>query len=602
MKTVSASSTSEARTGSGASFFAMGWTAAQAAELGEGASVLLLVREEDGVLRPQASTPSDWTPPEALRAAAGAAAELGKPALRPTGPGRYAIAVAVRTDRIEAVAAAEIAAETEAQTTLALRRLQWGAGAVEAHLLRRNGAADRDIPANDGPIKALRVLIRALETRRYRDAARTSATELARVLGAERVAVARRLGHRARVEAISHAADFRGRTHALDLLTAAAEECLDQREALFHPPGEGAAPLARHQLRALAKETGHEAVAALPIGDVEHPWGAVVAEFADRDHALAALPLLDLAGDALAPLLEVKRRDDRFWVTRAAEGLWRFGGELLGPRGLGWKLLGVVLIGVLVLLATLTAPARVTADAEITSRDRVVIAAPFDGFLAERGARVGDEVREGTVLLRLDDRDLQLDLLRQEAARRQKEIERDAASAASDRAKLSVVSAEIAENDAQIALTRAQIEASRLRAPFDGTVTRDVTEGKTGGPVGRGEELMAMAPRDRRSLTLHVPDAGIDRIAEGQSGTLRLSAMPDVPLSFEVTRVTPLTAPRDGINTFIVEARLSGDVPPDLGLGMEGVAKIVTGTDLWVLTWARPFAEGLRLKLWSLWP
>jgi multidrug resistance efflux pump len=602
MKTVSASSTSDAPAGSAAAFFAMSWTAAQAADLGAGASVLLLIREDDGVLRPQASAPPDWTPPEALRAAAAAAAEHGRPAFRPSGPGRHAIAIAVRTDGIEAVAGAEIVAETEAQTTVALRRLQWGAGAVEAYLLRRRLPAAVPASADDGALQALRVLIRALETRRYRDAARTAATEIARVLGAERVAIARRRGRLARVEAISHAADFRGRTHALDLLTAAAEECLDQREALFYPPEAGDAPRARRQLEALAQETGHRAVAALPIGDVEAPWGAVVAEFDDPARARDALPMLDLAGDALAPLLEVKRRDDRFWTTRAAEGLWRLSGQLFGPRALGWKLLGAMLIGLAVLLATVTAPARVTADAEITSEDRVVIAAPFDGFLAERHARVGDELQAGAVLLRLDDRDLQLDLLRQEAARRQKEIERDAAGAANDRARLSVVTAEIAENDAQIALTRAQIEASRLRAPFDGTVTRDTTEGKTGGPVGRGEELMAMAPRDRRNLTLHVPDSEIDRIAPAQTGTLRLSAMPNLPLGFEVTRVTPLTAPRDGVNTFRVEARLTGEVPPDLGLGMEGVAKVVTGTDLWVLTWARPFAERLRLRLWSVWP
>jgi hypothetical protein len=118
----------------------------------------------------------------------------------------------------------------------------------------------------------------------------------------------------------------------------------------------------------------------------------------------------------------------------------------------------------------------------------------------------------------------------------------------------------------------------------------------------RGDDLFTLAPRDRRNVTLFAPDSGVDRLAVGQTGTLRLEAMPERPLAFQVTRLTPVTETRDGANTFRVQAELTGDVPPDLGLGMQGVGKIVTGRDLWVMTWARPLAEQLRLALWSLWP
>ncbi|WP_238364737.1 HlyD family efflux transporter periplasmic adaptor subunit [Mesobacterium pallidum] len=606
MNSFSANSTSEpAAPLSAHVLFAMGWTAGQARELGEGASVLLLVREPDGVLRPQGRAPSDWDPSEPVRAAVGAVAEHGKPALRQAGPGRVAVAMAINAGGTLAVAAAEIPAETPEAGTRALTRLQWGAAGVEAHLHRQSL---RDLPVapqatrDDGPIRALRLLARALETRGYKDAARTAATELALAFGADRVAIARARRRGAKIEAMSHVADTAGRSRALDLLTAAADEALDQRDAVTWPAGDDAAALSRRQSEALARASGSGSVAALPIGDIQDPWGVILAEFADPDAAARHLAALDIAGDALAPLLEVKRRDDRFWITRAFEGIAHALGQVLGPKALGWKLAALVLIGLVIAGATVTAPARVTADAEITSDGRVVISAPFDGFLDERLVRVGDRVVQGQELARLDEQELQLDRLRQEATRRQKEIERDAAVAQNDRAALSVLTAEIAEIDAQLALVNAQLEAGRMRAPFDGTVTLDQTEGKVGAPVARGAELMVLAPLERRSLTLHVPDAAIDRVAVGQAGTLRLSAMPDRALPFEVTQVTPLTEARDGENTFRVNAELTGEVPPDLGLGMEGVAKVVTGRDLWVLTWAKPYAESLRLKLWSLWP
>ncbi len=581
--------------------FAAIWTAAQARELGDGASVLLLMREPDGVLRPQGRSPQDWTPEEGLRAAIGAAADQGRAATRPAGPGRVAIALALTLDSGVAVAGAVVTAADEVTTRLALQRLGWGMAGVEAYL-RRQTAVPVAAPRNDAALGALRLVLRSLETRGYRDAARTAATELALTLGADRVAIARRRRRGARVEALSHVAGPIIRTRIRDLLAGAANEALDQAEPLLWPVPADAPPRTRHQIAVLARETAAGSVVVLPIGPPERPWGALVAEFSTPDGAAAALPLLDVAGDALAPLLEVKRRDDRLWVVRAWEGLEAATAALLGPKALGWKAAILVLAALIAAGATITAPARMTADAEITAEGRVVIAAPFDGFLAERLARAGDAVVAGQVLARLDVRDLSLDLLRQEAAQRQKEIEQDAAIAAGDRARQTVLGAEIAEVQAESALTRAQIAAADLRAPYDGIVTLDATDGRLGAPLRRGDDLYTLAPRDRRSLTLFAPDTGIDRLAVGQTGTLRLEAMPERPLQFALTRLTPVTETRDGANTFRVQAELTGDVPPDLGLGMQGVAKIVTGRDLWVMTWARPLAEQLRLAVWSLWP
>ena len=213
MKTFSVSSTSDATLSHGSvhGAFAALWTAAQARELGEGAAVLLLICEPDGVLRPQGRAPLDWTPEGGLRAAIGAAADQGRAATRPAGSGRVAVALALTLDSGMAVAGAVVTAVDEPATRLALQRLGWGMAGVEAYLRRIAGSAApvaADTGATAATLGALRLVLRALETRGYRDASRTAATELALALRADRVAIARRRRRGARIEALSHVAGF----------------------------------------------------------------------------------------------------------------------------------------------------------------------------------------------------------------------------------------------------------------------------------------------------------------------------------------------------------------------------------------------------------
>ncbi|MEX0286884.1 MAG: efflux RND transporter periplasmic adaptor subunit [Paracoccaceae bacterium] len=590
--------------------FGLAWTRGQADQMGSDARVLLLIRDTEGVLRLAGAVPHDDRPGEFLRAAATSAAEGGRPIVRPAGEGRLAVAMALDMEGIAAVAAAEMQGDPALVGPLTIRQLQWGLNGVEAYLRRQLQTVPedlKDVTHSDPEARAstgLSVFLRALETDGFRDAARAAATDLALELGAERVAIARMryVPSRSKLIALSHAADFGRASAATDALRAAADEVLDQAEALVWPPSEDAPALSRHALETLARQSGAGSVAGVPMGDPTAPWGALVAEFADPEAANLAAPTLTLGADALAPLLALKREEDRWLPKRLWDACVNAVSVVLGPRALGWKaaVLGLAIVGVAA--ATVQAPARVTADAELTAEGRVLISAPFDGFLADRFVRPGEAVQQGQLMVALDDRDLTLERLRDTAARSQLLIERDTAAATGDRARFAVLNAEIAEVDARLALTEARLVAGRMTAPFDGVVTTDTTDGRIGAPVTRGDELMSLAPSEVRTVTLFVPDARIDRIKPGQTGQLRLAASPERPMSFEVIRITPVTEPRDGENTFRVTAELTGALPEDLTHGMEGAAKITTGRDLWVATWGKPFLEDIRLAVWSFWP
>lgn len=570
------------------------------AGLGGDVAVLLLLRADDGVLRPEARYPDGLIPSDALRAAATAVAEKGKPATRTGQGGRVSLAVAVRTaDDVIGVAGVDLALSDGATVADALRQLQWGATGLAAQMV---AAPPSEAQNPEVGQQALTLMARALETRGYRDALRAAATEAATLYGAGRVAVARNRRRGARIEAISHAAEFRPASRASDLLAAAADAALDQRTVLVWPALPEDPPLAIQPLEALARETGAGSVLALPMGPPEAAWGAMVAEFRGAAEARAAAMPLDVAGEALAPLLEVKRRDGRWWIMRAIEGAGAALARLLGPRALGWKALAIFVLALVIAAATVRAPHRVTADAEISAEGRVLVSAPFDGFLAERLVRAGDRVSTGDILVTMDDRELLLERLRHEATRAQRRIELDAAVAVQDRARMSVLAAEIAETEARLALTEAQLEAGRIRAPFDGIVAGDATEGRVGAPLGRGEELLSLAPLDAFTVTLHVPDQRVEVVSPGQDAVVRLAAIPEEGLPVVLERVTPMTEARDGENTFRAVARLDGAPPAGLAHGMEGIAKITVGEGLWVSSWAGPLWEQLRLRLWGLWP
>jgi multidrug resistance efflux pump len=581
--------------------FAALWVAELFSILPNPACGVLLIRGEDGVLKLRGALPAKGSVSEQMKNAASRLAEKGRPVLSALSAEKYVVGAAVRLDGIAAVAVAEISTADGEAAQQALRVMTTAMGKVEAWLVQQIPAQDTaGVPQSAA---ALGLMARALEGRSYRDAAQRAATELAQILGAERVAVTRKARRRAKVEGLSHAADVKRRSETTDFLATAADEALDQALPLSWP---NAAPntegATKASLAALASHSGAAGVAVVPFGDAARPWGALVAEFAFAEDAPTAVQTLDIAGAALAPLLDMKRREDRWLPRRVWDGLVDGLSYLLGPAALGWKLLALALIGVGVFLGTYKSTIRVTSDAVLQSEQRVLISAPFDGFLTDRLALAGDQVTAGQVLLTLDERDLTLEKLRLEATRSQKEIERDAAVSERDRGRLSVLSAEISEISARLDLNAAQLEAGRMRAPFDGFVALDQTTGKIGAPVGRGEELMQIAPLQDLSIRLFVPDAEIDRVQVGQSGQLRLAAFPDTPQDFQVTRVTPLTEAREGVNSFVATAQLRGDTLPDLTLGMEGVAKIDVDHDLWVKGWAVPLIEKLRLRLWSWWP
>lgn len=134
-------------------------------------------------------------------------------------------------------------------------------------------------------------------------------------------------------------------------------------------------------------------------------------------------------------------------------------------------------------------------------------------------------------------------------------------------AELSVASAEVDLDDA-----RDDLEAATVRAPFDGVVSE--TEVEVGEVVDDAGTLLSLIDDTRLTLTVEIDETEIAQVAEDQTATVTLDALPDVALEGSVVAVAPIGRLESNIPVFDVDIALAND---DLTLrpGMTAEAEIV---------------------------
>ena len=301
-----------------------------------------------------------------------------------------------------------------------------------------------------------------------------------------------------------------------------------------------------------------------------------------------------LAGRVLYQRL---RQERPLW--RRAATLLREAGRLFGARYIGRKLLVLAVVALVLFAALAHGPYRVGASATVQGVVQRVVAAPFEGYIAEATRRAGDEVRQGDVLAVLDTRETELELLRAGNLEVQYRRQGEEAMARGDSAAAAIAQAQARQAMAQIQFHRQQIQRSSLRAPFDGVLVSGDLSQQLGEAVKRGQELFKLSPLDGYRLWLDVEDRQIDDVAVGQTGRVALAAMPDRQIPFTVTRIVPLAQVQEGKTVFRLEASLTPGESATLRPGMEGVGRIDIGERRYAWIWTHGFMDWLRLKWWA---
>jgi membrane fusion protein, multidrug efflux system len=191
----------------------------------------------------------------------------------------------------------------------------------------------------------------------------------------------------------------------------------------------------------------------------------------------------------------------------------------------------------------------------------------------------GQIVKEGDPLLKIEDRELRLDV--EEGMANFEHLQKDFTRIA-DLFKRNLVNKQDYETQAyqleqaRLRLERAKIRLSyaTVRAPFDGVISARETQ--IGARVGSGTKLFSMVKLDDIVARVFVPGRYLPVVAEKQAAVVTSEFLPDRSFSGWVKRISPVIDPKSG--TFKVTVGVRSEKPADLPPGLFVGVRIITDT------------------------
>jgi hypothetical protein len=404
---------------------------------------------------------------------------------------------------------------------------------------------------------------------------------------------------------MSQSISFRRESPVVEAIENAMQEALDQRAAIIVPVASADDRAITFFHQSLLKTSGSatSAMSVILVSGAGRPVGALTLE---RHGAIpfdaGDLQFVEAIGRLVGPYMALHLESNKVIAGRIVDLMGEGLIALFGARHPALKLssLGLVVLGIVLVLAEGTH--RVTAKAVLEGEVQQAAVAPFDGFIRKAPVRAGDVVRKGDLLAALDDRDLVLDRLKWRAElEKLVQKERDAL-AKHDRPSIIMLKAQIGQAEAQFALAEEKLSRSQLFAPFDGVVVSGDLSQMLGSPIERGKVLFETAPLNAYRLIIHVDERDIRYVSNGQVGNVALTGRPEGKVSLAISKMTPVTTPEEGRNTFRVEASIVDGGDGSLRPGMEGVAKIEAGSRSLIWIWTHTLFDWVRLTAWKYIP
>jgi RND family efflux transporter MFP subunit len=499
-------------------------------------------------------------------------------------------------DELYGAAALEIEGRPESAVRDVVQRLGWGIGWLEALARRKTFTSKARL------VTVLELIATALQHDRFQAAATAVATELATTFGCERVSIGFMKGRHIEVRALSHSAAFSKKTNLVRALEGAMDEAADQLATVIFPSRKDGPFQVTRAHAELLQQHGTGAVCTIPLTAGASVLGALVLELpTGSEFDARTVELCEHAALLVGPVLDVKRKEDRWLAQKAFDSMatqWR---HLVGPRHAALKLWTALAVLTIAFFAIVDGDYMITADANLEGTVQRAITAAMQGYIIEARARAGDVVRKGNLLAALDDRDLRLERQKLVSQAAQQESERRQAVAEGNRARARILEAQTGQVAAQLALVDEQIARTRLLAPFDAVIVKGDLSQSLGAAVERGNVLFEVAPLDTYRVIMKVDERDITDVAVGQSGRLALTSMPNDEIALEVEKITPVSVVDEGRNYFRVEAVAKG-ATEKLRPGMEGVGKIQVERRKLIWIWTHKLVHWVRMWAWSWWP
>ncbi|MBX3403992.1 MAG: HlyD family efflux transporter periplasmic adaptor subunit [Phycisphaeraceae bacterium] len=442
--------------------------------------------------------------------------------------------------------------------------------------------------------------------------------ELSKQFALDRVALGWVKRDAVRARAISDTEHFDRRMAMVGKIEAAMDECLDQEQPIVYPqpaadgPG-GDVLLAQsivHAHRELASGNARLKLCSLPLRIDDDVVGVVLLETAsDAPIDLNTIELLQAAMDLVAPVLRLRRSDDRWLAVRAWDSTVHAAAWAVGPKHTVWKVAGIALLAGLIFVTVYHKTYRVGAEAHLEPRVRRIVSAPFDARLKSLvpGIEPGVRVTAGQLLAQFDDTEYRLSLASADAKLQQAEKSAAAARLERDLTKVAAFEAQAKAARAEADAYRDRIERCRVVAPIDGEIIAGDIKERVGATLKLGDPMFQIASMDDIVLVAKVDERDValvrrafeDAREQGRParGAIATKSNPSEPIDFTVERIVPLAQAAEGKNVYEVRAVLDG-APGWFRPGMEGIAKFDTQRHSLLWIGSRRIIDTVRMWWW----
>ncbi len=238
----------------------------------------------------------------------------------------------------------------------------------------------------------------------------------------------------------------------------------------------------------------------------------------------------------------------------------------------------------------------VNAAGEISPAEQVSVRPEINGRIEELPVDIGDQVRKGDLLFKLDDAELQQQRASNLTVIERAKLELEKAARDLQRAQElfedKLISRELFDDTrtahqlAQNALERSQrdlaiieerLTKTEVRAPFDCTVlTRPVSIGQAvsgSGGVSGGTEVLTIADLTSMVINAHVNQADVPRLKVDQRVEVSVEAVAGLSVTGVVERIAPQATIKNNIKGFAARILLK-NVDPRVRPGMTANIKI----------------------------
>ncbi len=246
------------------------------------------------------------------------------------------------------------------------------------------------------------------------------------------------------------------------------------------------------------------------------------------------------------------------------------------------------------------ASSLLTASGYVVAQRKAAVASKATGRIVYLGFSEGDRVRRGDIIARIESADVEAALAQAKADLAAARADRDDARSSLDRAEKLLAGRLISQSEYDAAKSRfdrvvalidsraaavrsaeVQVENTRIRAPFDGTIlTKNADVGEVVAPFAAGASsrvaVVTMADMGSLKVEADVSESNIERIALGQACQITLNAYPESGYPGVVDKIVP-TADRAKatVLTKVRFARIDGRVLPEMEAKVRFLGKVM---------------------------